>query len=251
MKRLARLFVAAILCLFSSQASAAFRDAVVTRVTASTSIVANVPTTSTGDYVCAIVTHDIISATTPPAGWTERTTGADLSAPDGQTIRFFDLDGGAPGSPPSTYTWTQVDARDSSVIIASFSGRSLVRTFATVTTNTSANTSPISASFTGGTAAAGDDLLIIAALDERTQADTWSYGLPTGSPGTFVSRINDEFSWSAVLLATIDNIGAGATGSIATTISLTSGSDVAGYGGFVVSLASSGATTNPKWSGWW
>lgn len=227
----------------------AYRDSTISSAPNASSVPGTMPTTALGDYVCAIILQDTVPAPTwtPPAGWTQ-IDQQSIATPDAQNITYFELTGGAPSSPPATYTWTSSNVEDYEIIIVSFSGRSLSRTFLTPTTNASTNASPISASFTGGTAANADDLLWVGGVDKATGADTWSFGTPTGSPGTFSLRQNSDVSgrFVGMACATINNISAGATGSIADTITVT-GSGSAGYLGYVVAIAAiAGPTINTQ-----
>lgn len=215
-----------------------YRDSAVTSFTGTATLAATMPTTGVGDAVLAMVTQDVQGQTfTPPAGWV-LVSQNDSSGPDGQSRALFEMTNGAPASPPGSYTWTSGTTGNAQIIIASWSGRTRARTFTTNTTNTASNATPISASFTGGTAVAADDLVVFMAMDS-VGADTWSFGTPTwGGAGSFTLRINSPGNTNTGCgLATLDNVAAGATGSIADTITRTAGSNVAGYGGYVIALA--------------
>lgn len=231
----------------------AYHDSTINLNQATTSLVGNVPATTVGDYLCAAIAQDDPAASyTPPAGWTQINIES-ISAPDGQSLTFFEFTGGAPSSPPGSYTWTAGSAGDAMVMLISVSGRTLSRSFLQGTTNNSANASPVAASFAGGTSAAGDDILVIMALDKTSGgASVWSFGTPTGTPGTFTLRQNQDpvspAAFTGMGLGSIDNVASGATGSILDTITETSGTQQIGYLAWVVSLvaAIAGPTINTQ-----
>lgn len=222
----------------------AYHDSTVTTNTnvSVTQIVANMPATTVGDYLCTIITQDSDPAPTYScAGWVQIDQGTVTA--DGQTMTYFEFTGGAPSSPPASYTFTTTDGGEAQALVASFSGRTLSRTFLTQTANSSSNPSPVTAVMAGGTSATGDDLLVVIAIDKTDGGSAWSFGTPTGTPGTFILQQNVDVGGEFVGIGfgTINNIAAGPTGSISDVITRTAGSDGIGYIGWVVSLASSGS----------
>lgn len=205
------------------------------------SLVSTMPATNVGDYVAAFLTCDFSSAVTfgRPSGWSQVNQRV-VSTVDGQCVTMFELTGGAPASPPATYTWTTPQSgSDHQMVIMSFSGRSLSRTFLT---GTSGNAStPVSAAMAGGSAAAGDDIIVAIGLDKTGGTDTWSFAAATGSPGTFTLRQNTDTSglFTGWGISTLDNTSAGATGTLTSVITETHGSGQTGYTGWVISLAKS------------
>lgn len=197
----------------------------------------------------AIVTDDGTGDTiTAPTGFTQYATNADLTGPDGATIRAFYKD--AAGTEGTTFAWAS-SAGHVQVSMSEHSGRATgAPTFSAATKNTSSNASPISASFTGVTAVAADDLVLLAALDQVNQTSVWSFSV-TSSGWTNRNTVSPA-DWGTSFLATKDNVSAGATGNVAVTITRSSGSGNAGYGGFVVRLpAAAGAAAGVMkyWNG--
>lgn len=226
----------------------AYHNSAVTRFSATGTLAATMPTTSVGDALYAVLNQDATGNTyTPPAGWTLIDT-INITGPDTQQLSLYEFTGGAPSSPPGSYTWTAGSVADSTIIIFSASNRTLTRTFLTPTFNGTNNASPISAVFTGGTAALGDDIFVIMGMDKAGSGDTWSFGTPTGTPGAFTLRINnDAAGFYGTGLASLDNAPSGATGNITDVITVTGGSG-AGWGGWVLALAGTppGPTINTQ-----
>lgn len=222
----------------------AYRDSVVT-VSGGVSVAAVMPSFQTGDYIGVIITQGgFLQTVTPPAGWTQRSNG-DITGPSGETFRYYDLDGGAiVGTTAPTYTWSSDGGTGVSAIAFSLSNRTISRSFVTNTSNASANLSPVSISAAGGTASSGDDLVFSAGANFITNSDTWSYGTVSGSPGSLTTRQTGSISGGGVAfnLATLDSISAGATGSLAVTLTETSGTDGAGWSAFVVAIPAGGPT---------
>lgn len=207
--------------------------------TPSPNIVATYPSSPApvlGDALWAVISQDGVSQTiTPPSGWVERVS--QNITYDSQIFKFFDYTGGAPSSAPAL-TWQSTAANAGVIIIGSNSGRTLARTFTQPSVNNSGNASPITMSATGGTAASGDDLIVIYCLDPDTQTDgSRTISVATGSPGTFTRRINQNHTWTDVSISTIDNVAAGATGNISATGTL--GAGLSGWAAFVIAYAAS------------
>ena len=187
------------------------------------------------DYLGGMAVGDAFG--TPPSGmtgWTER-ANFDQAAPDTQAGRYMDTI--ATGS--DDFTWTfPVD--QSQMVIAAWSGRntSAPRTAVQTTINTASNTSPISASMTGVTAATGDDIAVFIEMD-KLSADPWTFSAITD----YTERVEDSsVNFITSGMQTRDNVSGGATGALATTITRTSGTANSGYAGVVVAIAQAPST---------
>lgn len=197
------------------------------------------------DYLGGFWTQDANpGAPTYPTGWTQR-ADASLSSPDGQDA--FYADKVAAGG--DSFAFTTAAGNANMLITAAWSGRDTTapRTFVQPTTNGSSNASPVSAAAAGGTAVAGDDLAAFFASDQTVGSDVWVFDPPT-SPGTFTERVDDHTTdWTAATLATLDNVSAGATGNITSTITRSSGTGNAGWRAVIVAIkaAAGGSTAVP------
>jgi len=188
----------------------------------------------------AIVTDDGTGDTiTAPSGFTQYATNADLTGPDSATIRAFWKD--ATGSEGTTFAWAS-SAGHVQVVMSEHSGRATgAPTFSAATQNTTSNATPVSASFTGVTAVANDDLVLLGAIDQTNQTDVWSVGT---FPSGWTSRASVfPGDWGGAFLASKEAVSAGATGAITCTLTRTSGTGNTGYGGFVVRLPAAAGTT--------
>ncbi len=204
----------------------------------SSNLVGTMPTTSPGDYVGAIVNFtrapSAFDSVTPPAGWTLVSSG-DVAA--NIICGYFTLTGGAPSSPPASYTWALSSAfTGTQVIIFSLSGRGLTETFVTNSQSAAGFTSPMTISATGGTAAAADDLVFLAGVNNDNGAGA-AFAAATGSPGTFALR-NTAGGFAPVTLSTLDAAGAGATGTISDVCTYSFGVNTC-WTAFVVSVPAS------------
>lgn len=214
----------------------AFRSAAATNQGASvaSSIAATMPTGyQSGDVLLAFVNWDDLGAViTAPSGWTTVATQINLSGPDGESLAIYQKV--ATGSEGTTQTWTN-NTHAVSVVIGAWTGRSttaLTSANAASTSNTTSNTSPISASYTGITASNSDDLALFMGVDPTAGGATWSFSTVTG----FTAGASTSAAYPDTALQYKDNVSAGATGSLATTITRTSGTGNAGYGGFLVRI---------------
>ena len=137
----------------------------------------------------------------------------------------------------STWTWTNANARDWVIIVGAWSGRDTAATVTPVPTSVeTAQTTPISVTLTGVTAASGDDVVFFADLDKTVNTDVWS----STPPASYSEQQDVDNGWSYGYLATRDNVTAGATGALTATATRTSGTGNAGFSGWVFSLPSSG-----------
>jgi len=190
------------------------------------------------DYVAAQLVSDNSGATYSytTSGLTERINN-DQDAPDTQTQRYADKI--ATGSDDLTVDFTAGNYHH--FICAAFSGRntSAPRTATQPTSNTSSNSTPVSASATGVTAASGDDIFVCWQCDQQASGDDWSSdSYPAGY--TEASDRADT-NWVSSGCFYQNNVGAGATGSIGWTITRDAGTGNTGYGAIVVAIASGGA----------
>ena len=202
-----------------------------------TSISATPASVAANDYLGAGLTVDVTGNTiTPPSGFTQQVNN-DQAAPDGQTHRYFDKI--ATGS--DAFGFTISPGNEAVLIVAAFSGRdtSNPRSTAPVaTSNTSSNASPVTSTYTGITATAGDDILVFKSTDHGNS--TWGY---TQISGYTERQDATSTAWSTAAMDTVDNVGAGATGSLSSTITLLTGADGTGYSGIVVAIKA--AATGP------
>lgn len=182
------------------------------------------------------------STITWPAGFTQFTPDASTSAPDTKTIRAAWKRAGA--SEPSTYqVSTDIGGGDKCILIAvAHSGRHLTNPpVAVATTQLVAQTDPVSINATGFTASAGDDAIWFAAQSGGVGEAVflWTYS----APASYTERQEAAAdAYTSGVVATRDNLSAGATGTITGT--MTSGdADTSGYGAFVIQLpAAAGGT---------
>lgn len=160
--------------------------------------------------------------------------GNSQSAPDGQSYatgwkRLTGADTGSytlSGSIGSGQAWV--------VEAVAFSGRDTTNppVRSTVNQSTAANSTPVTATASGVTALSGDDLLWIVCPDMSASGINGTVTAPTGY--TKQKDVAMGFSWASV--ANKDGVSAGATGSVAGSFTLTSGS--AGYGAYLVRIPS-------------
>lgn len=186
------------------------------------------------DIVILIAASDSPSASftgTWPTGFTQFFDD-DLASPDGQSvgIAWKRLTGA-----DTSYTLTSIgSSNDWAIVAVAFSGRSTSSDPVCVhATNTSSNTSPVSATAPTLTAVAGDDLLFAVGFD------TSAGGIANNSttPPSGYTEQQDEPSasgWAVIEAATKDNVSAGATGSVSSSTTLTSG--VAGWAAYHVRI---------------
>jgi len=191
-----------------------------------------VPTgVATDDIVILTASSDSQSASFTgkwPTGFTEL-FDSDCSA-DGQSggVAWKRLTGADSGS----YTLSALSASADWVCqAAAFSGRHTTTaptgTFAGQNTGQS---SPVSINATGFTASAGDDACWIGLPDVTTSG----IGNGMAPPTNYTERQDAEEAWTNLSIATRDNLGAGATGTVTGTFSLTSGTS--GWMAYLIQL---------------
>lgn len=183
----------------------------------------------TGQRLYLFICVDVVQTVNTPAGWTA-VTGADLSGPDGQSVRAFWKNGGA--SEPATVTVSCSGSNTGIVQMTALSGRDLTASpVFQPTTNTSANSTPVSIGATGVTAVDGDDIIVFNALDQTVGADIWAFA----GPGSYAERADSSTGdWAAAATYTRENLSAGATGTLTSTATRSSGSGQAGWAAYVV-----------------
>lgn len=189
------------------------------------------------DYLGATYVVDSNSPTlSVPSGWTNDTSNFwGSGGPDGG-LQFFAFKADATGTDAFGFSDTSGTASNS-LITAAWSGRNNATPHSTARVKTvdgTSNASPISATITGITASANDDIAVWMATDQTVAAARWTF-----SPITGYTEQQDGVAtdWvSGIALDTRDNVSAGATGSFATTITRASGTGNAGFGGIVVAI---------------
>ena len=171
-----------------------------------------------------------------PAGFTVVTADNFLmSAPDGVTGKWaWKI---ATGSEPATYdvliggSATLYEAEGTAVAFTGVNTTTPIAASA-VTTNTTGNSTPILVALTGVTAVANGAVAYYAILDETSGSSTWSFTPPSG----YTERVDVNQPWAAATLATLDNTSAGATGTLTSTATRNTGSDTAGFAGWVIAI---------------
>lgn len=191
-----------------------------------------------GDYLAGFVVLDGITSDTitPPSGWTSRGSfGFAAGVPDGSRVEIFDKI--ATGS--DSFAWTTSVNNAAILVVGAWSGRngSFPRTFVGAPApNTTANATPVSIALSSGTAASGDDIAFFGMLDLTVGTDTWGYS----PPGGYTERNDAQQAFASATLATLDNVSAGAVGTLTATGTRSAGTGAAGFGGFVIGIASAG-----------
>jgi hypothetical protein len=201
-----------------------------------------------GDRLYAWIVQDNAAATfTIPGGsaWVSLRKFNNTIV-DGQTSELFEIKN-ATGS--ESYAFTSSTGAGWIFITATFSGRhnTAAAIVSAATVDENVNSSPVSVALGGVTAAAGDDILWVAELDQATGADVWAFNNDLTNYVERQDSNNGSFVTSA--LYTRDNVSAGATGTLTVTATRTSGADVTAFGGVVVAIpaavASPTITTQP------
>ena len=144
----------------------------------------------------------------------------------------------ATGSEPADYTFTGTYGAPLAWGAAAFSGRNTSSPIqaSQPTDEPTGAASPLTIALTGVTAAAGDDLLWIAA---QTSPDGSKFTYT--EPGGFTKREEAKRFYGEAVLATLDSAAGGATGTLTGSAARDEGSADAAYGGFVIALAATGA----------
>lgn len=170
-----------------------------------------------------------------PSGFTEL-FNSHFTTPDGQAIavawkRAVGGDSLAVSRSSTTGSWV--------LRCLAFSGRDTGNppVGSTAATNTASNASPTTVTANGVTALAGDDLLWIGGLDVTAATSSSTFTQPTGYTSQGVT-IDSSDHFDVVGIATKDNVSAGATGSVAGTLTH-SGS--AGWAAFLIRIPAAAA----------
>lgn len=199
---------------------------------------------STGDYVMAAwsealaVTTGVATVTTP-SGWSLYVDmGGGQGGGGSMGVRIFDITSYS----GQTFSFTGSGADQTVLVTSCWTGRSTTapRTANATTPFTTQQTSPISLSINGVTAAANDDIAVFSFIDQNTGTDRWSSSaitLYTQQQNTFALDFNSHLGFQ-----TRNAVGAGATGSLAITLTRTTGTDTSGRAGatFAIAAAASG-----------
>jgi hypothetical protein len=175
-----------------------------------------------GDIVVLLVNYDLVSAVFAgkwPAGFVHLDEDS-LSSVDGQETgiaykRLTAVDSGS-------YTCSAQGAAQDWVCEAfAFSGRDLTNNpvSSLVSENENANASPVSVVANGLTAANGDDLLWVVGTDRNAGTNTTTFTMPGG----YTVRQKLDNGWSTAVGGTQENVGAGATGNVSGSFTLSAG----------------------------
>jgi hypothetical protein len=141
----------------------------------------------------------------------------------------------ATGSEPSTYTVNVATGGSGNIkaVAGAWSGRASTPGAAVVSSAAGNAVTPVTVTLTGYTAATGDDVLVFIGLADTDSAGSWA----TSNSIAYTTRqdLNDNgtFRGGVLNISTIDNISAGATGTLHFTetgsgLVATSGGDTAG-----------------------
>jgi hypothetical protein len=213
----------------------AFRSSAISSSAVGGDITSSPAGVQSGDYLVGLGVAD--RNDNPPTGltgWTEL-ANIDQAAPDAQTARImWKISDGADDFTAS------FESSNCYWVVGAWTGRNTVspHTDSQTTVSTASNATPISASLTGVTAVNGDDIAVFLELDQLASAD-WNFSTITD----YTERKDDTtLSFVTVGLQTRDNVSAGATGSLATTVTRTAGTGNSGYAGIVIAIAQAPGT---------
>lgn len=214
--------------------------------TSGTSINVPVPASAATDDIailCLNLDNTGHGTITQPTGFTLLFTST-VATPDGHTqmVSWKRLTGADSGN----YTPSWTGSNDVIGMCALFSGRSTSSDpTATAATNTSSNANPVAVGAATITAVDGDDLIWIGGLDGNAIAVGGSCAAPSGY--TERQDVSDTTrNWCNLSIATQDNVGAGATGTVTGTYTIGGGSERAGWLAHLVRIpkpAAAGAAT--------
>jgi hypothetical protein len=186
------------------------------------------------------------SDSTTPASWTS-VDGGHLTGPDGGYYHLYRKTALCDGSETIVIVTMGIGVANSRITILTLSARSSATpTFAAAMTfNTSAN-NPAGAGFSlstgGGSAAAGDDLVLFVGFDPTGSAPS-AYTLGSVS-NSLVARQEAASTWLASSIWSANSIASGPTGSITATVT-GGGAVTAGYAAIAIAFpGSAGASTS-------
>jgi hypothetical protein len=159
---------------------------------------------------------------------------------DGQLLAV--IENTISGTPPASYTLTYLDGPGyGQAQIHAWSGRSGTTVYGADSSDTGADTSPVDAVAAGVTAAAGDDICVIAITDQ-SEDGTWTVTQPSGMTLRESTVALGEYTTIAV--STQDAVSAGATGTKTTTFTQ-SGVDMQGWATYVIAMPTAGGGPTP------
>lgn len=231
MNQIIRILIGLALAACASGASAAFRSSANSSGDANAITVTAPAGVADNDVLLAYCAHDgaPTDTITFPAGWT-LLDSAGQAAPDGQNAQlFWKLAASEPASYSVTYSRS---GRQIACTVGAWSGRDTtpVFSFHTITQETTGSASPLSISSSTGTASSGDDIAFWIDPDAVTSGD-WSLTQPAGYTN---QGENNLATYGNLALATKNNVGAGAVGSL--TATYTNGAITSGWTTVVVAI---------------
>lgn len=147
----------------------------------------------------------------------------------------------AGSSEPSTYTVTVNTSDLHTMQCRVYSGRNGTVTAKQVTNLAGSGSQPITLTITGLTAAAGDDVVCLAAGTASSASDTYGWTPPSGYGNSLVGTDTTSFA-PACYGADKLNVSAGATGTLSATLSDTASNNI-GAAVFLLSLAAGSGGT--------
>lgn len=209
------------------------RDSTATTATGTDTMNAPWPTVAAHDRAILMFVTDGVSLTvTTPTGFTF-VGSLDIISGDDQELFIYerqDCDGTESGN---IVIVTPGTGFDKIAVVMTFSGRSNVASLILNTTvQNTAQTPPFTIVANGVTAGAGDDVIAFFAIDPHTGSATWTFSQPAG----FIERSDNSIGFTAASTATKEGVPAGPTGTVSSTVTMTSGSDVAGWGTYVIAV---------------
>lgn len=227
----------------------AYRDSTTATGNSQTPAVAVPAGVAADDIVLLAAAIDITAAAFDPADWPTGFTElaeADVTL-DGQSmaVGWKRLTGADAGS----YTFGSVTAGAAPWVCqaVALSGRHVTDppVVSANATSNAANTSPVTITANGVTALAGDDLVHFSMPDVNTTGAGTGHTAPAG----YTKREDDELTFANLSIATLDNAGAGATGTVAATFTMSGGT--AGWAAWLVRVpaAAGGAAPAPRMLG--
>ena len=181
------------------------------------------PASTAGKRLFAVFAFDdhTVDPALTNADWIDH-GAVSIAGPDGHWLQVFEVRN-ATGA--ESNSWTSGVDKICSAYIVAFSGRHATApiSFVNAGTNTSSNATPVTFTNPGGTAGAGDDLLLFPTMDQTVAGDRWSYS-HTG----YTSRGVAQQDWVGVACLTQDNVSAGSK-TASGTATRTTGSGNAGW----------------------
>lgn len=210
----------------------AYRSSATAKSDTSATITATPAGVVANDILIGAITNDGLTASfTNPSGWTN---GATLDLATGDTQQLHYAYKVATGTDAfgfgCTQSWLVLQ-------VTAHSGRDTASPFSTAAVSTDQGAAAIASggttSITGITASAGDDIVVMVVTDAKVSGDLWASAPPTN----YTERQDDATTnWSSLSTNTRDNVSAGATGSLVTTLTRTAGTGTTGYGAWVFAL---------------